>query len=150
MFDIRATAELSNINIRAEIHGEVHVRAIDIKLVAVGVPAERLTSAIPDLRSRFYNGDQPILQEVFPLRVRHKLENIRCEVFNKDANILLDGCDVAKIEITPEPAGICKVKMTVQASEYADEVLDYLSRWLRDEVQVTLSERQLKLAEMEQ
>jgi len=142
MFDITAAAELKEIKLRMEVHGDQDVRAVHLKLYCLGVPAERLTSAVPDLRKKFYDKDQPILQEVYPLHVRHSIDNVEANLVVETTGISLVG-DVSKIQITPQPEGVCSVSMTLQVRLDADGVLDTLSHWLKSEVALKVFERQI-------
>ena len=149
MFDIKGTAELKNINLRVEMNGDDFARAMDLLLVVDGVPADKLTSAIPNLRENFYEGDQPQLQEIYPLIVRHKIENIAATLKVDKDSVKLKAADVSKIEITPQPGGICQVRLTVQSSMYPLDCLATLSLWLRHEIALTINERQLRAVGME-
>lgn len=146
MFVINGTAELKSINLRAEAHGDEIVRAMDIKLLAVDVDAARLDSAIPDM-DRLWDGDQPVLQEVYPVKVRHKLENMKVTMdeLPKDFD-----CTVDRIEITPKHAKRCDVLLTLKVSHVQDGFLDKLHAALRSQVTLDIVERQLELPEMEQ
>ena len=76
MLVINCTAELKKINLRPEIHGDTPVRAMDLRFVAADVDGARLDAMIPDYQVKLYDEKgQPLLQEVYPLVVRHKIEN---------------------------------------------------------------------------
>ena len=140
MLDIVATAEIKKINTRTEYHGEDEVRAMDVKLAMQGVPIERLTSAIPEGEAMYYNGDMPRGQEVFPLKVRHKIKNVKCTLSADKKETDFKDCDVDKFQITPQQNKLCNVVLTLNISGYADRVLDRLTKW--HEVHFTAKERQ--------
>lgn len=146
MFDVRGKAELRHINVRAEAHGDEMVPAVDVKLMLIGVPVDRITSAVPDMAVRFYDGDTVAVGEVNPLTVHHKLENLAVTI--DDLNF--KGCDIKKgMKITLQPGKIADVECSVQIQGIGDSVAP-LIRKLRDEVSVKVVERQLKLAGMDQ
>ena len=144
MFDINTKAELRNINLRAETHGDEYARAIDVQLMLLQVPVDRITSALS--LERFYEGDQPVLQEVYPLCVKHKINNLAVTI----GKVKLNGADAKGIEVTPQPGKVCNVKITVQSSGFGKGVLDQLSEHLREECDVTIVERQMQAPGMDQ
>lgn len=147
MYDIKTQAEVRNINVRAENHGDEHIPAIDLKLMLLDVPIDRVSSAIPDFGKRFYDGDQPILQEIVPFQVHHKIQNVEVKV----GSVVLKGADIKKgAKYWHKPGKVCNVLITVQSSDYSDAALPALSKMLKEEVKVSIIERQISIPEMEQ
>lgn len=147
MFDVKTTAELRNINLRVESHGDSMVRAMDIKLMLLDVPVSKLTSAIPDFEKRFYDGEQPILQEISPFQIQHKIENVETTI----DKVKLTGADIKKgARCWHKPGFVCNLEVTVQASDFSDSALTALSKRIKDEIQCSIAERQTKLPGMEQ
>jgi hypothetical protein len=144
MFDIKTSAEIKNVNIRMEVHGDEYVRAIDVKVRAADVPFDKIGDAVPS-HDWLYDGDMPIMQEIYPLKVRHKIENMAANLEYAGDGFKLTGVDCAKIVVHPKPARLADVEFTIQGSKYPDGVLDLLSTWLREEVALTITERQAKL-----
>lgn len=145
MFEINGKAEISKINLRSENHGEESVRAIDVKCIFDGVPIEKLTSAIRGAEKLLYNKDQPLLQECYPLKVRHKIENCKVTFQISRKKIALDGADLKSVEVTPLPNRVAKVKLLVQFSDFKDGVIDALTAVLKDEATVSIVESQTDL-----
>lgn len=150
MFVIKGKAELKNINIRVQAHGDELVRAMDLKLAMEDADPARLDSAVSDLTDRFWNKDEPLVQEIYPLRVGHKLENCAVELSDGKVKVKLNGADVKKIEITPHHGRRVGMVYTVQAIEIQDGILDTLHKWLRGVITVDVVERQMELPDMEQ
>jgi hypothetical protein len=147
MFDVKTAAELRNINLRVESHGENMVRAMDIKLMLLDVPVSKLTSAIPDFEKRFYDGEQPILQEISPFQIQHKIENVEATIDNTK----LTGADIKKgARCWHKPGFVCNLEIIVQASDFNDAALTALSKHIKEEVKCSITERQTKLPGMEQ
>ncbi len=148
MLDVKVQAELKKINLRAEAHGEEWVRAVDIWLMLIDAPADKITSFVPNLAERFYADDgEPVLREVLPLVVNHKLENVAAKI----SRTSLVGDIKSKAKIWPKPGGVADIEVKLQVSDFADGLLDTLSHHLRDTMTVSLSERQASLIDdMEQ
>ncbi len=149
MFVIKGQAEVKNINVRAEAHGDELMRAIDVKLVMVDVDAQRIDSAVPGMVATFWKGKQPVLQEVYPLKIRHKIENAICTLKVGRKRIKLQDAVVKKISVTPQFGGRCQVTLTV-ACLIGDGVLDPLHNWLKGMVAIEIVERQMELPAMDQ
>lgn len=146
MFDVKCKAEVKNLNVRTEIHGDDNVPAYDVTLMLLGVPVDCITRACPDIGKRFYSGDQVAIGEVNPLTVQHKMENLTVKIGERTLN----GCDIkkgAKIMLLPEK--VANVEVKVQVEHRGDIVLDIMAV-LRDEVIVSINERQLEIVGMEQ
>jgi hypothetical protein len=149
-FKVVGQAELKSINLRAEIHGEELVRAVDLKLAITECSAKELASLMPGFLKAFWNGDNPALQEVYPIKIRHSLENTDCTISVGKAKVFLPQADLKKINITPKFGGVCDVVMSVQASHIPDGILDPLHKWLRGEVHVEAIEKQSDVTMMAQ
>ena len=149
MLKIKGAAELKNINVRAEIHGEELVRAIDLKLVMVDADASKLETVVPGLMAKFWNGKQPTLQELYPLKVRHKIENADAVVRVGRKRVVLREVIVQKIAITPLFSGRCQIAFSMRC-KIGDGVLDPLHKGLRGTVHITIEERQMELPAMDQ
>ena len=150
MFVIQGEAEIKNINVRAEVHGDELVRALDIRLAITDIDAKRLDSAIPGLRELFWKGEQPHLQELYPLKVRHKIENVSVSIKSGRRTVKLESADVLKVQVTPKFGGRCEMLLSVKVSRIGDGLLDPLHAWLKGLLTVDIAERQLTLPEMEQ
>lgn len=147
MFDVKTKAELRHINLRAEAHGEDMVRAIDVKLMLINVPVDKLTSAIPDFEKRFYDGDTPILQEIVPFQIRHNIENVEAKI----GKVTLKGADIKKnSKCWHKPGKVCDIEIKVQSADFTDAALTTLSKQLKEEVTVEISERQGTIPGMDQ
>ena len=141
MFDFKCKAELRNINVRAEIHGDETVPAIDVKLLAIGVPVDKISSAIPDIAKHFYEKDKVVVGEVNPLTVQHKLENLTVKIHKTEVK----GVDVKKkMLVTLEPGKVCDVEMSVQI-QHATKTAAALMPLLTEQVDFEISERQQRL-----
>lgn len=146
MFDVNCKAEIRALTIRTETVGEARVPAVDIKLMLMGVHVGAIDSACPQMAERFYDGDQVAVGEVNPFTVQHKLENL---MVNLSGEKLL-GCDIKKgAKITLLPEQLANVEVTVQARHRGNLVL-HVMELLKDVAVVTITERQLALAEMNQ
>jgi len=146
MFDVKCKAEIKNLNIRTENHGDEIVPAVDITMMLIGVPVDRISSACPDIAKRFYEGDQVAVGEVNPLTVGHKLENLHVTIGGKK----VAGCDIkrgAKIMLLPAHLANVEVKVQVQ---HSDNLAGHVMDLLKDETDVTINERQLSMVEMNQ
>jgi hypothetical protein len=150
MFVIKGAAEIKNINVRAEVHGDSLVRAIDVKLAITDVDAKQLGSAIPGLMELFWEGEQPRAQEIYPLKVRHTIENVTATISVGRKTVKLAGADVRKVHITPKFGHLCEMLLSIRCAEIGDGLLDPLHKWLKGTVEVEIVERQLRLAGMEQ
>jgi hypothetical protein len=149
MFEIKGEAELKNINVRAEIHGEELVRAIDVKLVMTDVDAKLLNAAVPGLVKTFWDGEQPAFQELYPLKIRHKIENATAEIKVGKAQVQLLDVTMQKIEVTPLFGKRCQIAFTVR-SQIGDGILDSLHAWLKGKVNIEIEERQMEIPGMAQ
>lgn len=150
MFVIKGAAEIKNVNLRAEVHGDTLVRAVDIKLAVADVDAERLGSAIPGLMELFWDGEQPRAQEIYPLKVRHTIENVTATLSVGRKSVTLKGADVRKVHITPKFGARCEILLSIRCTEIGDGTIDPLHKWLKGTVELEIVERQLTLPEMEQ
>ncbi len=146
MFDVTTKAEVRHINVRSEAHGDEIVPAIDVQLMLLGVPCDRITSAVPDMAKRFYKGEQVAVGEINPFVVHHKLENLAVKI----GKVTLTGVDIKKnMKVHLLPGKVANVLVSVQAEHEPASTADLIAM-LRDEVDVSINERQLKIAEMEQ
>lgn len=146
MFDVKTTCEVKGLNVRVECHGEEYVPAVDIKLMLLGVPVDRITSACPNMAKRFYDGDLVAIGEVNPLTVGHKLENLSITL----GETTIKGATIKRgMKIKLLPAKVADVEVTVQTEHHGSLAVDVMSM-LREEVDVTINERQLNLVGMEQ
>ena len=146
MFDVNCKAEIRAITIRTETVGDMRVPAVDIKLMLMGVQVDRIDSACPEMGKRFYDEDQVAIGEVNPLTVGHKLENMMVNISGEK----LLGCDIKKgAKITLLPEKIANVEVTIQARHRGELVLKMMGL-LKDVAVVTINERQLELAQMNQ
>ncbi len=149
MFVIKSAAEIKNVNLRMEAHGDSLVRAVDVKVIIPDVEAARLDSAIPEI-GQFWHGEDPVFQEVYPLKVRHTIENVEATLTVGRKVVTLTGADVRKVSITPRHSGRCEIELSIRAAEITDGVLDPLHKWLKGEVELEIVERQLSLSDMAQ
>ncbi len=148
MFVIKGTAEIKNVNLRIEAHGDSMVRTVDVKMVAPDVEAKRLDSAIADI-DKYWEGEKLCLQETYPVTVQHTIENVTATLSVGKKKVTLKGGDVRKIKITPRHNGRCQVMLSVRCPEVSSEIL-LLHEWLKGEVQLEVVERQISLPNMEQ
>jgi len=153
MFVIEAKAELKEIKLKMDPDGDHHQRTVVLKLLAQGVDAARLDTAVSEIE-KYWTGDQPALQETYPIRIKHTIGNVAVTLSDdsKSKPWELGACDVGKIQITPKMEKLCDVFMEVQTEDIkvAPGLLDVLHGWLKGEVKVSMAERQLGLPEMEQ
>lgn len=150
MFDFKATAEVKNLNVRSEIHGDETVPAIDVKLMCMNVPVDKITSACVGIGDRFYDGNRVAVGEVNPLTVSHKLENLTVTLGDSDNAVTMKGVTIKKsMKINLQPDKVADVLLTIQTQHHDQLAIDIMGM-LREEVPVQIGERQLKLAEMEQ
>ena len=139
MFEVKTKAELKKINLRAEAHGDDWIRAMDIVLMLLDVPVDKISSAVPAMEKRFYKGDEPILQEIFPFQVQHKIENCNAKV----SRTTFKGCDIkTKAKVWPKPGKVCNMEIKLQVSDFKDGALDSLSKLLRAEISIEITQRQ--------
>ncbi len=122
------------------------VGAVDVKLMLISVPVDRITSAVPDMAARFYSGEVVAIGEVNPLTVHHKLENLGVTI----DDLRFVDCDIKKgMQITLLPSHVANIECSVQISNVGDSIAALFARQ-RQEVSVKIVERQLKLAGMDQ
>lgn len=146
MFEVKANAEIKNLNCRVETHGDDLVPAIDVKLLLLGVPVDKISTLCPEIKKRFYNGPQVAVGEVNPLTVGHKVENLKVAI----GDVVLNGADVKKgARIHLLPNHLANVEATVQGEHHGDTAVALL-KMLRTEALTTISERQLQVAGLEQ
>ena len=141
MFDVKCQAEIKGLNVRIECHGEQYIPAMDITMMLLEVPVNRITSACPDMEKRFYRGDIVAIGEVNPLTVQHNLENLTVNIAGKKVT----GCDIKKgmkIQLLPEHKANVEVKIQTR---HSDELTCHVIKLLRSEVMVAINERQLDL-----
>jgi hypothetical protein len=148
MLVLKGQAELRKINLRMEAHGDAMMRAFDLRFIAKDIDAERIDSLIPKYKDWLYEKEAPILQEIYPLVIRHKIQNVNVDITAFKQSINLVGCDVSKIKMTPRTGFRCDLDFTIQASEFTDGILDLLSRWQGDLMDIEIVERQLELEEV--
>lgn len=149
MFDFKGRAEVrSKINVRTEVHGDETVPEIDVQVMALDVPVDRLSTACPDIGKRFYEGEQVAIGEVNPLIVGHKIENLTVKIGAGDDQFTMKGVNIKKgAKIKLKPGKVADVLMMVQ-TEHHDDLVVNIMPFLREEVPFEVSERQLKLADM--
>lgn len=139
MLDIKAKAEIKNVNVRTEVHGDENVPAIDIKMMLIGVPVEKISTLCPYMGNRFYDEHgQVVIGEVNPLFVYHKVDNVAVELDGRK----ITECDIkkkAKIQLLPNK--IANVELTVQ-TEHHDDLVLHVMACLKEQVDVTIIERQ--------
>ena len=146
MFDVTCSAEIRAVTIRTETVAHETVPALDIKMLLLHVPVERISSACPEIGERFYEGDMVAVGEVNPLTVGHKLENLSVKIGDKT----ITGCDIKKgAKITLLPEKLANVEVTIQTLNHKDLILKVIG-FLKSEIGVTINERQLKMVEMNQ
>lgn len=148
MFVISGAAEIKNVNLRMEAHGDDSVRAVDVKLIVADVEAKRLDSAIADIEE-YWRGDRLLFQETYPVRVQHTIENVTATLTVGNKKITLTGADVRKVSITPRHSGRCQVELSIRCIEIGKEIIE-LHKWLKGTVELEIVERQLSLPDMEQ
>ncbi len=142
MLNIKTRGEVRHINVRAEMHGDEIEPAFDVRLMLLSVPVDKISTLCPKLGDVFYvGGDQVQLGEVNPLTVHHKVENVQATIGDYSST----GCDVAKgAKINLLPGKVCNLDLKLQfQSGNVNAIIEYL----RDEVDVTISERQMTLAD---
>jgi hypothetical protein len=153
MFVIEAKAELKEIKLKMDPDGDELHRTVVLKLLAQGVDAARLDTAVSEI-DKYWTGDQPALQETYPIRIKHTICNVAVTLSDggRSKPWELGACDICKVQITPKMDRICDVLMQVhtQDIQVAKGLLDVLHRWLKSEVKISMVERQLSLPEMEQ
>lgn len=151
MFQIKAEAELRNINNRAEAHGEEMVRAVDLKLIAIDAKADKLDGAINGFLSLYFDKKgEPLGAEAFPLRVRHKIDRGRVVITHGRKKVAFPDVTLKGIQLTPKTGRKVDCTFTVQVSDYEDGVMDKITRWQREVVKVEVTQRQLDIDEMDQ
>ena len=150
MFEIKAEAELRNINSRAQANGDEWVRALDLKLIAIDAPADKLDGAINGFLSIYYDAQGNTLGgETYPLKVRHKLDAATVTLKSGRNSVTFNDVILKAIHLTPKTGKRVDCTFTVQAIDYADGILDKLTRWQRETVDVQVQQRQID-AGMEQ
>jgi len=148
MFVIKSAAEIKNVNLRMEAHGDSMVPTVDVMLIAPDVEAKRLDSAIADI-GKYWEGDTVCLQETYPVTVQHTIENVEAVLSVGKKKVTLKGADVRKIKITPRHGGRCQIKLSIRCPEVSSEIV-LLHQWLKGEVQLEVVERQISLPNMDQ
>jgi len=151
MFKIEAKAELRNINCRAEAHGDEMVRAIDLKLIAIDADASALDSAINGFINLYFDGEgNPQGAEAYPLRVRHKLDGATVTLKQGKQSAKFTDAVIKGIQLTPKTGRRTDATFVVQARDYSDGVMDIITKWQREVVEIQVEERQLDLPDMDQ
>jgi hypothetical protein len=156
MFVIEGKAELKEIKLKMDPNGDQFRRTLVLKLLAQGIAADRLDSAISEI-DKYWNKEQPALQETYPIRVSHKIENVAAVLSEidrpgpKSKAWELGAVDVDKMQITPKMDNLCDILMELHTADIsvAKGLLDVLHGWLKGEIIISLVERQLSLPEME-
>ena len=145
--DVKCMAEVKGVNCRAEAHGDEYVPALDVTLMLMNVPVERISSLCPDLRTWAYTGGGMVsVGEVNPLTVGHKLENLRVVL----GDVSIAGVDIKKgAKIHLQPNHLANVEVKVQCQQTGTRASDILTM-LREQVMTTITERQLSVVGMEQ
>jgi len=154
MFEIKGETEIKDIRLRMEAHDDTLQRCMFLKVAIADTDAANLDSAVPDMLAAFFDHKEPRLQEIYPLKVAHHIDN--CVVMlstGKGATrkkIKLDGCDLSKISITPRYGGHAELGLTLKVVPLLDGVTDQLHKWLRGIVMMEIKEKQLDLPAMNQ
>ena len=110
------------------------------------VPSASVDAVVDRFEEAFYEGDQPIMQEIYPLKVNHKVQNVKATI----GGVTLKEADLKGAKITPKAGKHCDVEVLVQSSAIAKGMLDKFAAMLRETVDVKIIERQLKIVAMEQ
>jgi len=148
MFVVKAKAEIKSMNCRMEFHGDDLVPAVTVRFAAADTDAATMESAIPGIAQKLWaKGGEPQLQECYPLRVRHKIENCTAKIRIGKKVIELKGCDVNRLDIVPLHGTRCQCIFNISAQGLVNPLLHGA---LRSEVDIEIVERQLTLGEMEQ
>jgi len=151
MFQLKAEAELRNINCRAEAHGEEMVRAIDLKLIAIDAKADKMDGAINGFLKMYYDSKgNPLGAEAFPLRIRHKIDRGRVTIQQGRKKVTFPDVTIKAIQLTPKSGKKVDCTFTVQVSDYDDGVMDKVTHWQREIVKVEVEQRQLDIDEVKQ
>lgn len=149
VFELKGQAEIKNINLRVEQHGDEMVRAMDLKLVIASTDATKLVAA-SDHMDTFFEKGEPKLQEFYPLAIPHKIENLGGTLKAGRKTIKILQCDAAKVKIKPLYGSKAEVRLTLKISPMGDIDVVQLHSWLRAVVKIDLEERQLDLPAMDQ
>lgn len=155
MFHLESSnAQISNLNLRAEKHGDENQPACDIK-ISVDLPAERINDIGPGLCESLFRkpgkGDQMPLVEVGkkpdpgftvlkhpglePLQLKQKFPGYELSIAGEDGDpeqglFFADG-EVKNFKITPHEGGTTNVTFTVGTHVDEDEIAGLLP-FLRD------------------
>jgi hypothetical protein len=154
MFNLdNANAQITNLNLRAEKHGDENEPACDIK-VSVDIPAERLDDIHPGLCESLYRrpstGDQIALidkkaEQAFtvvrhpglePVRLKQKFPGYELQVFSPadsdgSEGLLFADAEVKNFTITPHEGGTTNVTFSVGVTVDEDDIAGLLP-FLRD------------------
>ncbi len=149
MFELNGEAEIKNINLRVEQHGDELVRAMDLKLIIASTDATKLVAA-SDHMDTFFEKGEPKLQEFYPLTIPHKIENLSGTLKAGRKTIKILQCDAAKVKIKPLFGSLAEVRLTLKISPMGDLDIVQLHSWLRAVVKINLEERQADLPAMQQ
>ena len=142
MFDVNCQAEIKHLNVRMETHGDDYVPALDVKMMLLDVPVDRINSAIPGLADWAYEGDVVRVGEVNPFTVQHKLENLTVTIGERE----LKGCDLKKgMKVNIKPEKKADVEVTVQT--HHKDIIPHILDYLKQEIGVKVHQRQLDLVE---
>lgn len=148
----KSNANVTNLNLRAEKHGDENQPACDVK-ISVDIPAERLNDIHPGLCESLYRkpgkGDQLPLVEVGkkpepgftvvkhpglePLQLKQKFPGYELTI-GKDEDeegLFFADAEVKNFTITPHEGGTTNVKFSVGAHVDEDEIAGLLP-FLRD------------------
>lgn len=143
MFDVECRAEIKKLVPKMRIIRDEYLPEVAVTMLALDVPVEKITSAVPDLAKWAYKGDVVTIGEVNPLTVQHALQNLSVTI----GDVTMTGCDLRKnMKIHLKPEKVADLLLTVDARHHEQTTMHVL-RFLGQEVGVNFKERQLELVE---
>lgn len=150
--EIETTGKITNVNLRKQIHGDEYVKAFDVS-ISCSVPKAVLASLVPTAKSDrsladilFSKDDLPKLQELYPLKLAHKIEGVKVKIKQME----FASCDLATIELTPSAGGMIDLSFKVQGTGPGrNTVADSLWTLINEETKIKIVQLQGELPGIE-
>lgn len=160
-FKTKTPAKLAAVNVRSELHGKEHVPAVDLK-ITVNAGNSILDQLDPQLLEALYFCAAPAEDDQVPLDgvepITH-LPNLRFPKLGDtlawqftgagyeftldfglggDSNLVIGGCQVNNIRISPKEGGTVELSFRVQASDVDEHILGKLAMLVQQDVEIYL------------
>ena len=143
-------AYMGRINNRLQRHGEESVTAFDVPLSSIALEAEELNAllGIPRAHDALFSkgldgkSPQPTFEDVDPLVLTYKLEDVRAEIYvgMKDEKLTFTAAKLTDIRLEPQPGGMTLLSLKLQIVPDIAKQAPKLLQWQDHDVSVELSD----------